>query len=83
MDSVMRHICLNYLENYKVSQEFKEFFREFYDNYKKMQKSLSGKQKELFDKIMELRDEMDSEQGITHFEYGFKLGLKLGRECFE
>lgn len=83
MDSVIRYICLNYLENFKGSREFREFFNEFYDKYQKMRKSLSVKQKELFENIMELRDEMDSEQGITHFEYGFKLGLALGSECFK
>lgn len=45
MDSVMRHICLNYLEDYKVSQEFREFFRDFTTIIRKCKKVFPASRK--------------------------------------
>ena len=39
--------------------------------------TLTDKQKELLDKMMDNRNELDSLAGARLFEYGFKLGAKM------
>ena len=67
-------------EKLKPSEEYKKYFSEFYNEYEKLRAALPEKLKPQFDKVMNLRDETESESGLDNFKFGFETGLKIGME---
>ena len=57
--------------------EFKELLGNVARHHEELAGSLTDKQKELLDKMMDNRNEFDSLAEARVFEYGFKLGAKM------
>ena len=57
--------------------EFKELLCYMARHQADLKATLTDKQKELLDKMIDNRNEFDSLAGARVFEYGFKLGAKM------
>ncbi len=57
--------------------EFKELLGYVARHRGDLEETLTDKQKELFDKMMDNRNEFDSLAEARVFEYGFKFGAKM------
>ncbi len=60
--------------------EFKELLGYSARHRGKLEETLTDKQKELLEKMMDNRNEFDSLAEARVFEYGFKLGAKMAIE---
>ncbi len=63
--------------------EFKELLDYVARHRGDLEETLTDKQKELLDKMMDNRNEFDSLAEARAFEYGFKLGAKLMLEMIK
>ncbi len=63
--------------------QFKELLGYIARHRGELEETLTDKQKELLDKMMDNRNEFDSLAEAEVFEYGFKLGAKLMMEMLK
>ncbi len=71
--------CKNIADNENYKKSLTEFCR-FAENFKA---GLTEKQKEIFEKLDELHDDLEYETGVSRYVAGFKFGLKVGMEITE
>ena len=64
----------------KPSEKYLKKLREINDICDELKKTLSAKQKTLFEEIIELSEGLDSEAVLNNFKFGFETGLKVGME---
>ena len=63
-----------------TSEEYRKLLSKIADKSDEIIKTLSKKQKELFDEILNISCAMKAESGLSGFKYGFELGLSIGME---
>ncbi|MDE6356726.1 MAG: hypothetical protein K2N68_02045 [Clostridia bacterium] len=70
-------------ENIDDNENYKESLAEFIKLVDGFKTSLTENQKVIFEKLENLRDELEYETGLSRYIAAFKLGLKVGLEVSE
>ena len=63
-----------------TSEEYCKLLRDINDKNDEIMKTLSAKQKTLFEEISNISNELEAEARVSSFEHGFELGLSIGME---
>lgn len=67
----------------KESEEYWGMMDDAAEINKKLEESFTKDQKELFDRLEIILEDLKNDSVFTHFTEGFKIGLALGMECTE
>ncbi len=66
--------------NTPISEEYRKLLKEINDKNDEIMKTLSTKQKALFEEISEISNGLEAEARLSSFKHGFELGLSIGME---
>ncbi len=70
-------------ETMVLTKEIKNNIKSISEYYDKLKKSCSAKQMKLIEKFLDVYDNSLCDEINFYFTEGFKLGLRIGVECFE
>ena len=70
-------------ELYQHTREEVRAFQKFEERYNELKKQLTEEQNKQLDQVIDLFGGAFCEEELSHFEEGFKIGLRLGFEAFQ